>query len=80
MAGIKTIIGLSFVCLPRTSAAAVPTLPHAMLTFMIGARDRLPPRHSLLSAFQELLDTPGRRNLRSRTVTELDMRARSKPR
>jgi hypothetical protein len=41
---------------------------------LLGPRDRLPPRHPVRRAFQELPHAPRRRNLRNRTTTELALR------
>jgi hypothetical protein len=71
MAGIKTIIGLSFVrCLGRISAVGGARV---LTVYSAGPRDRLPPRHPLRCAVQELPHAASCRNLRNRAITELAM-------
>jgi hypothetical protein len=74
MAGIKTIIGLSFV---RLSAAHTGTLiiRHvSLLTDSLpGPRDRFPSCHPLRGAVPQLPYAPRCRDLRDRAITELAM-------
>ena len=78
MAGIKTIIGLSFVRLPPAHARAFLFAFFSALTFQpLDPRDRVPPCDSLRGLVQELSHPPRRRNLRCRAITELALRAGS---
>jgi hypothetical protein len=78
MAGIKTIIGLSFV--RRIRAPSRISVGAVLTSHIIDPRDRLPPRHPLGRALQELHDAPRCRNLRNRTPTQLALRTSSESR
>ena len=83
MAGLKTIIALSFVRLPAMHEGLDLRQIHsakscANTNIMTGLGDRVSPRHPLFCALQELPHPPRSRNLCDRTPAELDLWARSK--
>lgn len=81
MAGIKTIIGLSFVCLRLAHMCAFGLCHTSILMItVIGPCDRLPSRHPIRRVVLELPYTAGSRNLRSCAITELALRTSSEPR
>lgn len=71
MAGLKTIIALSFVC---DYSSCHHFSYSRVLTRVTGSRNRLPPRHPLLGSMAQLPSPPSRRNLRYRSRAKLDMR------
>jgi len=83
--GLKTIIALSFVRRPlrthSTRAARALLKPREAtstnpLSAITGPRNRLPPRHPLLGAMEELPTLTRRRDLRPGARAQLAMRSR----
>ena len=84
-AGLKTIIALSFVRRSCTLRVLRRSLKLLTLTLMqhlgnVGPSNRLPPRHPVLGAVQQLPPAPGRCDVRDRAAAELDLRTVLKPR
>lgn len=74
MAGLKTIIALSFVRSPFSSYFLRPSMNRS-LTPGLGPCHRFPPRHPLLRAMAQLPSSARRRDLCHCAIAQLDMRA-----
>ena len=80
MAGIKTIIGLSFVRVSgRILATRLLGRTRILILHLLDPSDRLPAGHPLRGPLQKLPDAPRCRNIRNRTITELALRASGEP-
>jgi hypothetical protein len=75
MAGLKTIIALSFV-----RSHNPPDLKDSILTYHIGPSYRISSCHPLLGAVEELPPPPRSSDLRNRTPSKLALRPRSQQR
>jgi len=80
MAGLKTIIALSFVCYSPRLCNIFPLVSASCSRTRAGLGHRLPPRHPLRRPLQAVPNLARRRNLRNRPTTELDLWESSEPR
>lgn len=83
MAGLKTIIALSFVRLTLPNHL-LPHHSHPATSLTLtspkpGVGNRLPPRDPVVRAMEELFPAAGRGHVRDGAATELDLRAMLEP-